>query len=142
MTSAPPLHRAGLGGIGGDLAPSLGDGKKFRRPRFPRKKLPFFRKKLPFSRPKFLMTFLVIAHDCRIFLRFSMSLIAPCNVVYDPFFTRKPPISENNSLMTPFSTLFVLYTHIRQALLLKILGGRIHGPSPTSNFGGSPPSPP
>src|SRR6218665_2894582 len=29
-------------------------------------------------------------------------------VIYDPFFTRKTPISENNSFMTPFSTLFVL----------------------------------
>src|SRR6218665_375231 len=32
-----------------------------------------------------------------------------CNVVFDPFFTRKTPISENNSFRTPFFfTLFVL----------------------------------
>ena len=30
------------------------------------------------------------------------------NVIYDPFFTRKTLIAENNSLMTPFFTLFVL----------------------------------
>jgi len=28
--------------------------------------------------------------------------------MYDPFFTTKNPILENNSLMTPFFTLFVL----------------------------------
>jgi len=29
-------------------------------------------------------------------------VFAACNVVYDPFFTRKTPISGNNSLMTTF----------------------------------------
>ena len=40
--------------IGGDLAPSCGDGKIFRGPKFLNDLL---RKKFPFSRPKFLMTF-------------------------------------------------------------------------------------
>src|SRR6218665_1978652 len=42
--------------------------------------------------------------------------------------------------------LFLLFSYFRAnptALLLKvILGGRMHGPSPTSNFGDRPPSPP
>src|SRR6218665_1066665 len=41
---------------------------------------------------------------------------------------------------------FSLFSYFRAhptTLLLKILGGRMHGPSPTSNFGGTvPPSPP
>ena len=40
--------------IGGDLAPSLGGRKNFRRPNF---RITFFRKRFPFSRQKFLMTF-------------------------------------------------------------------------------------
>jgi len=52
---------------------------------------------------------------------------------YDTFFMRKTPISENNSLMT----LFLLCSYFRAyptTLLLKILGGRMHVPSPTSNL--------
>jgi len=49
--------------------------------------------------------------------------------------------------MTPFFYYVRAFARIRQTLLLKILGGRMHGPSPTSNFGGdrppvSPRSPP
>src|SRR6218665_828965 len=50
------------------------------------------------------------------------------NVVHDPFLTRKTP--------------FLLFSYFRAyltTLLLKILGGRMHGPSPTSNFGGTVP---
>ena len=56
------------------------------------------------------------------------------NVVYDPYITlssqEKPLfISEKNSFMT----LFLLCSYFRAhptTLLLKILGGRMHGPSP------------
>src|SRR6218665_3604069 len=66
------------------------------------------------------------------------------NVVYDPYymtlFSRKNTISEENSFMTLF--LFCSYFRAHPTtLLLKILGGRMHGPSPTSNFGGPSPSP-
>src|SRR6218665_1995129 len=44
-------------GSGRDLAPSLGDAKKFSRSKISEQR--FFRKKFPFSRPKFLMTFRV-----------------------------------------------------------------------------------
>src|SRR6218665_3909664 len=38
----------------------------------------------------------------------TFQIFAACNVVYHPFFTRKTPISENNSLMTLFFTMLVL----------------------------------
>ena len=89
----------------------------------------FFREEFPFSRPKFLMVFQIF----RIFI--------VLNVVYDPFFTRKTTISEKNSLMTPFLLCSYFRAH-PTTQLLKIFGGRMHGPSPTSNFGGpSPPGP-
>src|SRR6218665_2338856 len=54
------------------------------------------------------------------------------NVIYDPFLTRKTP--------------FLLCSHFRAhptTLLLKILGGRMHGPSPHLTFLGTvPPVPP
>jgi len=54
------------------------------------------------------------------------------NVVYDPFFTRKTTISEKNSSITSF---FILLT----TLLLKILGERMHGPSPHLKLWGTVP---
>src|SRR6218665_691217 len=65
----------------------------------------FLRKKFPFSRPKFLMVdlFLVIDHVFQIFNIFTL-----LNFLYDHFFTTKSRISQNNSLMTPFFTLFLL----------------------------------
>jgi len=43
--------------------------------------------------------------------------------------------------MTPFFYSVRAFARIQQTLLLKILGGRMHGPSPTSNLGGRPPVP-
>ena len=57
------------------------------------------------------MTFLVIDHVFQIFPVFFeiFYIFTLWNVVYDPpFFTRKTPISENNSFIAPFFTLFVL----------------------------------
>src|SRR6218665_1624026 len=59
-------------------------------------------------------------------------------------FWEKCPFSRPKFLMTFFShrPSFSDFTSIRQTLLLKILGGRMHGPSPTSNFWGTvPPAP-
>jgi|SRR6218665_645034 len=50
----------------------------------------------------------------------------------------KITISEKNSLMTPFFTLFVLSRASDNIILLKILGGRMHGPSPHLKFLGGP----
>src|SRR6218665_2942774 len=60
-------------------------------------------------------------------------------ILYDPFSTTKIPLSTKNSLATP---IFLLSSNFRAhptTLLLKILGGPMHRPSPTSNFGGNVP---
>ena len=70
-------------------------------------------------------------------------IFALLNVMYDPFFTRKTPISENNYFLD--DTFFLLCSYFRAhptTLLLKILGGRMHGPSPPQYLGDRPPSPP
>src|SRR6218665_3611572 len=78
--------------------------------------------------------FLVIDLVLRIFPFFShiFRMITVLNVVYDHFLTRK----------TQFSLCSCFHAH-PTTLLLKILGGPMHGRSPTSNFWGDrPPSPP
>src|SRR6218665_3242465 len=78
--------------------------------------------------------FLVIDLVLRIFPFFShiFRMFTMLNVVYDHFLIRKPQ----------FFTLFIL-SRTSATLLLKILGGPMHGPSPTSNIlGDRPPSPP
>ena len=84
--------------IGGDLAPSLGDGKTISQIKI--SEWHFLRKNFRFHGQNFL----VIDHDVRICpLFFKMFHNFPaCNVVYNHFLTRKTPISENNSLMTRF----------------------------------------
>src|SRR6218665_3265701 len=76
-----------------------------------------FSKKFPFSRPKFLMKFLVFfSHRPGfsdfpfLFPDFLYLYYVKCRIrpVYDPFLTRKTTISEKNSFMTLFFTLFVL----------------------------------
>src|SRR6218665_2866967 len=52
------------------------------------------------------------------------------------FVTRKATISENNFLITPFLLCSYFRAH-PTTLLLKILGGRMHGPSPPQIFGGT-----
>src|SRR6218665_1419306 len=97
----------------------------------------FFRNKISVFTPKISEDlFLVIDHDFRIFpifLKIS-HIFAASNVVYDPFFTRKTLISEDNSLMTPFFYSVHAFARVRQTLLLKILGGRMYGPSPHLKF--------
>jgi len=56
-----------------------------------------------------------------------------------PFFTRKTTISEKNSLITPFFILFVLSRASDNTTSQYLLGGRMHGPSPASNLGGTVP---
>src|SRR6218665_3090198 len=123
------------------------DRKQFRRPRFLNDF--FLGKKFPFSRQKLLMTFLVIDHVFQIFsifFRFSISLLCEMsyNVIYYPFFTRKPPISENklNFLMTPFFTRFVLSRASDNTTSQNIGGTDAWTVPPTSNLGDRPPAPP
>src|SRR6218665_2987557 len=82
--------------------------------------------------------FLIFPFISQIFRFFTM-----LNVVYDPFHTRKTTIFRKISVMTPFKLCSCFNAH-PTTLLLKILGeGRMHGPSPTSSFGGTvPQSPP
>src|SRR6218665_3366559 len=61
------------------------------------------------------------------------------NIVYDPFFTRKTPISESNSLMTPFFTLFVLSRASDKHYFSKYWGDGCMGRPPNSIFGGNVP---
>src|SRR6218665_3927507 len=66
--------------------------------------------------------------------------IFPVFTLCDPFLHEKNHISENKF---PDDTSFFLLCSYFSAhpttLLLKILGGRMHGPSPTSNFVGTVP---
>src|SRR6218665_3430554 len=86
---------------GGDLAPSLGDGNIFRGPRFLND---VFSGKISIFTPKIHDDLFLVIDQVFKILRF----ITVLNVVHDPFFTRKTTISENNSLIRPFFTLFVL----------------------------------
>jgi len=135
--------------IGGDLTAEFWGTENFCRRdfwmTFPRPKFPFSRPKFPFSRPKFLMT---LFNHWPCFFRFSylfliFHIFTACNVVCDPFHENSPYfISENNSLMTSFFYSVRSFARIRQTLLFKILGGRMLGPSPTSNLGGQSPQSP
>jgi len=59
-------------------------------------------------------------------------------IIYDPFFTRKTPISENNSLTTPLFYSVRTFTRIRQTTSQNI-GGTDAWAVPTSNFRGTVP---
>ena len=110
-----------------------GDGKKckkFRRPKF------------SFLRQKFLMTFFNKVYRIFPFFSHIFRIFTMLNVVYDPFFTRKSAISENNSLTTPFFTLFVL-SRASDNTTSPNIGETDAWAVPTSNFGGTvPQSPP
>src|SRR6218665_3241581 len=78
--------------------------------------------------------FLVIDLVLRIFPFFShiFRMFTMLNVVYDHFLTRKPP----------FFTLFILSRTSDNTASQNIGGGPMHGPPPTSNFGGTVPQSP
>src|SRR6218665_1415260 len=83
----------------------------------------------------FYTRFLIIGQVFLILRIFTVS-----TVVYDPFFTRKSTISEKNSL-TPIFLLCSSFRAHPTTLILKILGGPMHRPSPTSNLWGDRPPP-
>src|SRR6218665_3305759 len=100
-----------------------GDGKFFHGPTFQN-----FRKKLQFSRQKFLMTFFSHRPGFSDF----------------PFLFQDFPLLKMSymTLSSQQKHLSLLCSYFRAhptTLLLKILGGRMHGPSPTSKFGGDRP---
>src|SRR6218665_1622229 len=74
------------------------------------------------------------------FVCFCLSLLSYYYTPVYCYITYKTTISEK-ILATPFVFSSYFHTHpLGLTLLLQILGGRMHGPSPcTSNFGGRPP---
>ena len=95
----------------------------------------FFPEKISIFTPK-------ISYDLFLVIDQILRFFTVLNHVYNLFFTRKTTISEKNSLIRPFFTLFVLTRASDNTTFLNI-GGPMHGPSPTSNFWGDrPPSPP
>ena len=91
------------------------------------RKISIFRAKISYDH--FLVidqVFQIFPFTSQIFRIFTM-----LNVVYDPFLTRKTP--------------FLLCSYFRaqpRTLLLKILGGRMHGPSPPPQILGDRPQSP
>jgi len=132
--------------IGGDLAPSLGGEKKFRRPRFQNYVL--VGKNSHFHAQNFKIShdlFLVIDHDFRIFHIFFyiFHIFSACNVIYDPFSTRKTPISGNNSLYDTFLLLCSCFRTHPTNTTFQNIGRTDAWAVPHLNFFGiRPPSPP
>src|SRR6218665_2957520 len=58
------------------------------------------------------------------------------NVIYDPFFTTKSPLSTKNSLTTPIFFSLQAFAPIPQHYFSKYWGDQCMGRPPTSNFGG------
>src|SRR6218665_1173218 len=110
--------------MGGDLASSFGERKKF----FP-------------NQINFRMTFLgkismftpQISND--LFQLSTFFSLFPLHHLYE-----KRQFNQNNFSLTPFPP-FCKFRTLLITLLLQILGGRMHGPSPTSNLGAVPQSP-
>src|SRR6218665_3824457 len=92
----------------------------------------FFPEKISLFRPKISDDFFLVIDQ--VFPIFSVFTVL--NVVYGPFFTRTTTISEKNSLTTPFFLLCSYFRAHPTTLLLKILWGRMHGPSPHLKFEG------
>src|SRR6218665_2554547 len=90
---------------GGDLAPSLGGRKNVKIFADQDFLMRFSGKKFPFSRRKFLMTF--FSHRPG-FSDFTFLYCIKCPIGLRPILHKKTTISEQNSLIRPFFTLFVL----------------------------------
>ena len=125
--------------MGGELAPSLGGTKKI----FADLNDTFSGKNFNFHAENFLRPSSLVIDQVFQILRFFTLL----NVVYDLFFTRKSTISEKNSLIAPFFTLFVLSRASNNTTSLNIGGNQYMGRPPPQIFGedrppSSPRSPP
>jgi len=120
-----------------------GDGKKFSRTKI--SQWLFFLKKFPFHAQNFWWPFFNHRPGFWdfpfLFSDFPYLYYDKCRI--RPFLTRKNTISEKNSFMTPFFYSARAFARFRQHYFSKYWGGRMHGPFPTSNFGGTvPQSPP
>src|SRR6218665_2414402 len=120
---------------GGDLAPSLGDGKFFRGPRFLNYVFP---EKMSIFTPKISDDLFLVIDQVFQILRFFTVL----NVVYDPFFTRETTISEKNSLIRPVFYSVRTFARIRQHYFSKYWGDQCMGRPPPQILGGPSLSPP
>src|SRR6218665_3521685 len=110
---------------GGDLAPSLGDGQIFRGPRF--------QNDVIFGKKNFFLSSTMFLEFFFSFLLSDFPYLCCVKCRISPFPHKK------NTYFYSFHT----FLHIRQCYFSKYWGGRMHGPSPTSNFGGTvPPVPP
>jgi len=115
------------------------DGKKLT----PKKLNDLFRKKSHFLRENFLIT--IFSH--RPYL--SVFCLSPVSTVWNLyittymalFLTKKPLFQKEILTWHLFLVCSYFVTHPR-TLLLEIMGGRMHGPSPNSNFGGPSPQSP
>src|SRR6218665_3947166 len=104
--------------IGGDLAPSLGERKRnFADQDFSMKY--FYKRNSIFTQKISDDPFFVIDHVFQIFNIFTLLNV----LYYDPFFTTKTLISQNNSLMTPFFNSVCAFAQIRQHYYLKYWWG-------------------
>ena len=105
----------------------------------------FFSEKISTFTAKISDDLFVIDLVFRIFPFFSQISVplTRFNVVYDPFLTRTTTISEKNSFMTPFFTLFVLSRASDYTTSQNIGGTDAWAvPPPQSFFGTVPPVPP
>src|SRR6218665_3800020 len=96
----------------------------------------FFSEKSSIFTAKISDLFLVIAQV----LGFSLYFLR-CFVSFTMYYSQEQPLFQKR---IPLSHLFLLCSYFRAhptTLLLKILGGRMHGPSPNSNLGAVPPVP-
>ena len=113
---------------GGDLAPSLGGTEQ----NFADQDDVFSEKISIFAAKISDDLFLVID---QVFSNFRIFILLDV-VLHDPSYITL------SSQEKPFFLLFSYFRAHPTTLLLKILGGRMHGPSPTSNFGGPSPQSP
>src|SRR6218665_1321050 len=88
----------------------------------------FFGKKFPFSRQKFLMTF--FSQVFRISPFFSQIFVS---LLWQMSYMTLSSQEKHHFLLSSY------FRAHPTTLLLKILGGRMHGSSPTSHFGGTVP---
>ena len=130
--------------IGGDLAPSLGEREKISQTEISEWR--FLWKNFHFHAQNFWWPFLVIDHVFQIFPTFFkishiLTACNHCNVVCDPSSQEKSLFQK----IIPWWHLFYsvrAFARIRQTLLLKILGGRMHAwavPSTSNSWGDRPP---
>src|SRR6218665_2511142 len=125
------------------LAPSLGGPKKFSRTTKISERA--FPGKIYILTPKnsddiFLVidqVFLILTLSFQILCIFIVSNVVS-NVVYDPFFTTKCPLSTKNSLTTPIFLLGSSFRAHPTTLLLKILGDQCMGRPPPQILGDCP----